>query len=253
MKNINRKIILGIIAPLFALSCSNENEISSAVTVYPVITLSGESPYFLNVGDTYEEPGAIATIGENEVPLTTRFVGRYRNNTFTTLDTNVADFYNVQYTATNEDGFSATSVRQVIVAETGDLVNSIEGLYTSTVYRNGTQGAPASAYTDIEYILIWKNSDGSYGISDAFGGWYLFGRAIADSETPGGKIVANNIPSNDFSFPATMTNRYFGGTSRITGVTVNPTDKSIDVTTTWATAAPVTNYTFTFHLKQVQF
>jgi len=252
MKNI--KLLVTMLAMTFVFaSCNTEDEISSSVTVYPVITLAGENPYFLNAGDTYEEPGAVATIGDEEVPLSTKFVGRYRNNTFTTLDTNVADIYNAEYTATNADGFSATATRQVIVAETGDLVNSIEGLYTSTVFRNGTQGAPASAYTDIEYILIWKNADGSYGISDAFGGWYLFARAIADSETPGGKIIANNIAANDFSFPGTLTNKYFGGTAKITGLVVNPADKSIDVTTTWATAPPVTNYTFTFHLKQVQF
>ncbi len=252
---MNFKIkMLGIFAILVAMSsCDNEDPIGSQITVYPVITLEGDDPYLVPLGAPFEDPGATATIGEEEVPLTTQFVGRYRGNVFTTLDTSVADIYNLNYTAVNADGFSVTSARQVIVANTGDLVNSIEGLYRSTVYRDGVQGAPASAYTDIEYILIWKNADGSYGISDAFGGWYLFGRAIADSETPGGIIVANNIATNDFSFPGTQTNTYFGGSAEIVGMTVDPVARTINVTTTWATTPPVTNYTFTFTLEQVTF
>jgi len=252
MKNI-KKLSTGIIALMLAMSsCSDEDPITSSVTVYPVITVTGDNPYYINAGETYTDPGVTATIGDTDVPITTTFVGRYRGNTSSTLDTNIADVYSAEYSATNEDGFSTTKTREVIVTKTGDLVNSIEGLYTSTVFRNGVQpAATAGDYTDIEYILIWKNADGSYGISDAFGGWYLFGRAIADSETPGGKIVANSIPTNNFSFPGTLTNKYFGGTANITGLTVNPTAKTIDVTTVWAADASTT-YTFTFKLTQVQ-
>ena len=251
MKNI-KKLVLGVLALSMALSsCSTENEIGSTVTVYPIITLSGDDPYFVEAGGSFTDPGAVATIGDEEVPIETEFVGRYRGNVSTTLDTNISDIYNLNYTAINEDGFEAVASRQVIVAKTGDLVNSIEGLYTSTVFRNGVQGSPASAYTDIEYILIWKNADGTYEMSDSFGGWYLFGRAIAESETAGGVIVANDITTNNFSFPGTQTNRYFGGTSEITGMTVDPVAKTINVTTTWL-APPSSNYTFTFTLTQVQ-
>ena len=209
------------------------------------------NPIFVELGTSFTEPGAVATANGEPIDMTTTYVGRYRDNVFEeTLDANVSDIYNTEYTAINEDGFPAVSSRKVIVAETGDLVNSIAGLYTSTVFRNGTQGNPASNYTDIEYILIWENADGSYGISDTFGGWYEFGRAIALSETPGGIIVANDIATNDFSFPGTQTNRYFGGAAEITGLTVNPVTKTLVLTTTWD-AAP--GYTFVSTLTQVQF
>lgn len=255
MKNLYKLGKIGAIAILFAItSCSTEDEISSKVTVYPIITVNGDSTIFLNEGEAFTDPGAVAMIGETEVPVDVKYVGRYRGNVFTgTLDTSVADIYTAEYSALNEEGFAGTATRQIIVANTGDLVNSIEGLYTSTVFRNGTQGTPASNYTDIEYMLIWKNDDGSYEISDAFGGWYLFGRAIPDSETPGGIIVANDIPSNDFSFPGTQTNLYFGGDSEITGLTVNPDTKTIEITTVWETPPPVTVYTFVSTLTQVQF
>ncbi|WP_294819518.1 immunoglobulin-like domain-containing protein [uncultured Flavobacterium sp.] len=254
MKNIYKKG-LGLIAMVVALSsCSTEDEISSTVTNYPIITITGDGTLFVNEGEPFTDPGAIATIDGAEVPLSVRYVGRYRGNVYNgTLDTSVADIYTAEYSAVNEDGFTRTATRQVIVATTGDLVNSIEGLYTSTVFRNGSQGAPVSAYTDIEYILIWKNDDGSYEVSDSFGGWYLLARAIADSETPGGVIVANNIPANDFSFPGTQTNLYFGGTSEIVSLDVNPATKTLVLTTSWLTTPPVTNYTFVSTLEQVQF
>lgn len=251
----NKINIFGAVAMLFAMgSCTNEDPISSSVTNYAVITLnSGDETIFVNGGESFTDPGAISTVDGEEVPTTVTYTGRYRGNVLTTLDTNISDVYTASYSAVNPDGFSSAATREIIVAKTGDLVNSIEGLYTSTVFRNGTQGAPASNYTDIEYILIWKNDDGSYGISDSFGGWYLFGRAIADSETPGGIIVANDISTNSFSFPGTQVNSYFGGTSEITGMTVDPVAKTINVTNTWvAPGTPPTNYTFTFTLKQVE-
>jgi hypothetical protein len=101
-------------------------------------------------------------------------------------------------------------------------------------------------------MLIWQNADGSYQISDAFGGWYLFGRAIPDSETPGGKIIVNDIATNDFSFPGTQSNKYFGGSSEITSLTVDAATKTLVLTTVWQ-ADPSTTYTFVSTLKQVQF
>jgi len=236
-------------------SCSTEDSIHSSVTNYAVLSLNDETdePILIEQGTNYTDPGAMATIDDQEVPITTTYTGRYRGNTFNeTLDTDVSDFYTTSYSAVNEEGFSSSVTRDIIVAETGDLVNSIAGLYRSTVFRNGVQGTPESAYTDIEYILIWENEDGTYGISDAFGGWYLFGRAIAGSETPGGIIVANNITSDDFEFPATLSNAYFGGSAEITGLNVNPDDNSIDMITVWEADAETT-YTFNIHLEQVQF
>jgi len=259
MKTIKRLGLLGMKAAAFAVtSCTTEDPISSTVTNYPIVTAipdaNGETTIFVEQGEAFTDLGATATIDGENVEYTTTYTGRYRGNVYTgTLDTNVSDIYTVTYSAENADGFFGTATRQVIVAKTGDLVNSIAGLYTSTVFRNGVQpAANPQDYTDIEYILIWEEEDGTYGISDAFGGWYLFGRAIPDSETPGTVIVANNIAADDFSFPGTQTNTYFGGTSEMTQMTVNEADDSIDFTTTWL-APPATNYVFTVHLEQVQF
>lgn len=252
MKIIYKTLKTGLLLSLAMLaSCGFEDPVESKTTFYPIIEVNG-GEVLLNVDESYTDPGAVATIDGVEVPVDIRFVGRYRNNTSATLDTSISDIYAQEYSATNVDGFSDSATRQVIVANTGDLVTSIEGLYTCTVFRNGSQPSTnPEDYTDIEYMLIWKNADGSYQISDSFGGWYLFGRAIDFSETPGGVIVANDIPSNDFSFPGTQTNRYFGGSSEITALTVDPDTKTLVLTTVWNVSG--TTYTFESTLTQVQF
>jgi len=158
----------------------------------------------------------------------------------------------VNYKATNSDGFSANAPRKVIVYKTGDLINSIEGLYTCTISRNGA--IPSAAYRNIKYIYIWKNADGTYEISDAFGGWYEYGRNIGVGYiTPGGKINVENISTNSFTFPnGQLTNSTFGGTAKITNLTVDAATKTVVLTCVWNTPAPVTVYTFIATMKQVQ-
>jgi hypothetical protein len=248
--NIMKKIIIALlIASSFFTACTTDDTANvSKVTFFPVFTILGANPYFVAAGTPYTDPGAIAKAGTTVIPHTTTASGKYRGTT--TLDTSKSDEYAVTYSATNSDGFVGSGSRKVIVYKNGDLVNSIEGLYTCTIARNGS--TPGASYINIKYIYIWKNANGTYQISDAFGGWYEYGRAIAHSETPGGIINAVNIPTNTFTFPATLTNSYFGGTAKITDLTVNPITKKLVLTCVWNTAAPVTTYTFVATLTQVQ-
>ena len=243
-----KKILSILVVAFLVFSCSPEDSGNvSKITYYPEFKLNGDDVMFINKGDEFVDEGVIATEGDTEIPYTTKVTGKYRGGT--SVDSNVVDIYTITYTAVNQDGFTGTAMRTVYVIETGDLVNSIAGLYTSTVLRNG---ANTAAYQNMKYVLIWQNTDGTYQVSDAFGGWYSIGRAIAGSDTPGGKIVANSIPANDFSFPGTLTNTYFGGTANISGLTVDPVTKTLVMTTQWsAPGSPPTPYTFESTLKQV--
>lgn len=239
-----------IFASAFFTSCENDSDTSnvSRITNYPIITLNGDDPFFVPLGTEYVDPGAVAMAGDTEIPVVTTAAGKYRGEN--TLNTNVADEYLVSYSAENADGFFGSATRRVIVYKTGDLVSSIEGVYTCTIARNGV--TPSAAYQNIKYIYIWKNADGSYGVSDAFGGWYEFGRALGiNYATPGGTI-AGDIPSNTFTFPGNpLTNPGFGGVANITALTVNPTTKTLVMTCAWL-APPATSYTFVATLTQVQ-
>lgn len=252
MKTLKYLKKVGITMFLLTLfSCSLEPEIHSTVTNYPVMELKGDELIFVPLGSPYNDPGVSATESGTEIPYTSTAVGNFRHGT--KLDTNVADEYTQTYKATNKDGFSNTITRTVVVYKTGDLVNSIEGVYTSTVRRNGSLLPPSQGSSvNMKYIYIWKNTDGTFEISDAFGGWYSIGRAIPDSNTLGGTMLAVNMSTNTFTFPGNpLTNTYFGGVANLKGVTITPSTKTVVVTCDWV-APPNTPYTFVSTLTQVQ-
>jgi hypothetical protein len=253
---IMKKLILSIlVACAFLVSCESDTTGNvSKVTYYPEITVLGDETVFVPQGGTFTDPGAIATAGEDEIPVVVTAKGVYRGEN--TLNTNVPDEYIVKYTATNADGFNISGSRKVIVYKTGDLVNSIEGVYISTVKRNGSLLNPAQGSSvNMKYIYIWKNTDGTYQVSDAFGGWYAIGRRLGISyATQGGKINAVDISTNSFTFPgapANLTNPGFGGAAELTGVFVDAAQKKVVLSSHWL-APPATNYAFESTLIQVQ-
>ncbi|KAF2325862.1 MAG: DUF5011 domain-containing protein [Flavobacterium nitrogenifigens] len=245
-------IQLMVFSSLLLTSCSADSDNVSKVTNYAVITIKGDNPFFLPLGQTYTDPGAVSTEGGAVIPTATALTGgKYRGGT--TLDVNKIDEYTENYSAVNKDGYKATKARKIIVYKTGDLVNSIEGVYTSTVKRNGVlMSASQGSSVNMKYVYIWKNTDGTFGVSDAFGGWYDLGRSIGiNSATLGGKI-AGDIPTNTFTFPGNpLTNKQFGGSANITGLTVDPATKTLVLTTVWEADAETT-YTFVSTLTQVQ-
>lgn len=249
MKNLKIFRMLGLSALILAISsCSLDPVIHSTVTNYPVMTLKGDATTFVLLGTTYADPGITSTENGATIAYTSKISsGKYRKSA--TLDTNIVDQYVQTYTSVNKDGFSASIERTVIVYKNGDLVNSIEGVYSSTTRRNGallpaTQGSSV----DQKYVYIWKNANGTYQISDAFGGWYNLGRKIADSETPGG-IIAGNVSTNTYTFPGNpLTNLYFPGVANLKSVIANPATKQVVVTCDWD-AGP---YVFVSTLTQIQ-
>lgn len=238
-------ITLFLFCGLLLVSCENDSTANvSRVTYYPLISVVGNDPIFVQKGGAFSDPGAIATEGDKEIPFTTSVSGNYREGT--SINTNIIDEYSVNYTATNVDGFKASGTRKVYVYNNGDLVNSLEGIYTSTVVRGGKSSAQ---YTDMGYILIWKNADGTYEMSDGFGGYYNIGRGYGTAYAGRPVIItANNIPTNNFSIP-NFSNDGFGGNIVMSEFTVNAESKTITFTSTWDGSS---NGTFKVTLTQVQ-
>lgn len=250
-----KKIFLTLIVltSIIYTSCETNDSLNvSKVTNYPIIEVLGADPIFVPQGGTFVDPGVIANEGTKVIPTTTSIEGNYRGGT--TLNTNITDEYTITYKAINADGFPGLAKRQVIVYKTGDLVNSIEGVYIATTKRNNSFLNPAQGSSlNMKYIYIWKNTDGTYEVSDAFGGWYTLGRRLGIGyATQGGVINAVSIPGNSFTFPGApgnLTNSGFGGVAQLTGLTVNPATKTIVVTCTWAAPAA---FAFEATLTQVQ-
>lgn len=244
MKNIKKIHIPILIALVFSIFSCTEDEIgTSLITNYPVFELNGEDVIFINKGDEYSDPGVVVTENGVEIEYSTSISSDFRN--FSELDTNKPDIYRITYSAVNKDGFAGTASRTVIVTEQGNLIDNISGLYTSTVLRNGAGGA---AYTDMEYVMIWKRDDGKYEMSDGIGLYYAVGRAYGNSYLARPVIItANDISSNDFSIPP-FTVGTFGGVAEMTGLTADSVNKEVNYSTDWDAG-----YTFAVTLTQVEF
>jgi len=224
-----KKLFLIPVLALLFVSCSDESTGGvSNVTYYPNFTVMGDDVIFVPKGSTYTDPGVVVTEGENEIEYSTSVTGLYQHGS--SIDTNKPDVYQVTYSATNQDGFSGTAGRTVIVYENSDLINSIAGLYTSTVTRNGVLTAQ---YTDLEYVLIWKNADGTYGMSDGIGGYYDLGRSYgAGYAAQPVVITANSIPANNFSITDFSVGA-FGGNAVMSDLMAYPEQNKVTFTTVW--------------------
>jgi len=244
MKNINYIILFALLGFTAIFSgCENDPDVSniSRVTYFPLFEFEGESVEVVPCSSSYVLPPIIAAENGVELPVTTVITGVFSGAT--TFDINNPDKYLFSSTAVNADGFPATLDRTVWVACTGDLVNSIEGLYKSTVVRNGVMSAQ---YTNMKYVMIRKVGPNLYELSDAIGGYYDIGRGYGDAYRASGIVItANNIPANDFSINGPVGVGAFGGEAVLSGLTVDPDAKTITFSTAWDAG-----YTFVVTLTQ---
>lgn len=238
-------VIISFLALILAGCGEKESANISSITYFPEFAVNGDAEYFLSVGDPFTEPGVTAQENGVDIPVTSSVVGEFFGYSGDNVPTDAADKYIISYSATNSDGYPGSVDRTVWVIETGDLTTSIAGLYTSTIVRNGDVGNPQ--YTDLEYIMISNNGDGTYNLSDAIGGYYALGRGYGPDYAAAGLVItATDIPSNSFSFNDPIGVGAFGGNLLVTGFTVDAGSGTISFTTDWDAG-----YVFEVTLTQV--
>jgi Domain of unknown function (DUF5012) len=197
-----------------------ETEGISRITYFPEFVMEGEDFYLIDEGDPFVDPGIEVLEQGTAIPFTSTFRGRYTGYSGSTIGTD-PDQYNLTYDAVNKDGFAASESRTIVAVNTGDLVTSIEGAYTSNPVRiNGVSYAPS-------VVMIWKVAPNVYEISCSVGGFYADGRGDGDlSLSRGGTITINNIATNDFTFTTGYIEN-FDSDVGITSMTINPATKTI--------------------------
>jgi hypothetical protein len=107
---------LSVLSLALALTGCEKDETDniSRVKSYPAITLLGDEYYVINVGETFTDPGATATLaGETIQPTVTG-----------TVDTSKPGLYVITYSAANTEGNEVSTVRSVIV--TDPAVNNLD-------------------------------------------------------------------------------------------------------------------------------
>lgn len=213
-------------------SCDNEPSVSdvSRVTFFPTFVYDGPATSLIPCNSDYEIPPVTASENGVDLDVTTKVVGM--SGSVPSVDITKADIYTETSSAVNADGYAGQVVRTFWVACTGDLVTSIEGLYTSTCVRNGSV---TPQYTDMQYNLIRKVGANEYELSDAIGGYYDLGRQYGEAYRAKGMIVtANDIPSNDFSFSGTIGVGAFGGELNMLSFAADPGAGQITFSSDWS-------------------
>lgn len=124
----------------------------------PVITLNGDNPMELEVGDTYDEPGATAEDDvDGDISDDIEISGA------DDIDTSEPGDYEVTYTVSDEAGNEATKERTVNVVEPGGNENPpAEGAwYTGEGEPNADLGDEGDLYLDTKTGDVYqKDSDG---------------------------------------------------------------------------------------------
>ena len=146
-------------------------------TTPPVITVLGDNPVTIELGDTYVDAGAEADGGET---VTTDLGG---------LDTNVAGLYTITYSATDAAGNTGTATRTVNVVDT--VAPVFTSASTFTIDEGSTEIGTISA-TDAGGVTLFTGDGGSR---------YEFTGGVDNTSSPATLILsasAINDGYNDF-------------------------------------------------------
>ncbi len=160
---------------------------SSKIVYFPSIKINGDKLIILHKGDTYTEPGAVAILNGASVQYTTTG----------TVDTNTGDVYDLVYTASNPQGYTASDWRTVVVIDDANVAaNDFSGTYQKTSPSVGK----TSTWT--------KTAPGMYTVENP-GGSAGVGLTVLAVNCSGNKIKIPHYISADFGEVSSASETYF--------------------------------------------
>ncbi len=167
MKKAIYKLMGCFIALLAVTLTACEDETSqdiSTITYYINFELEGDETMYLPVGTAYVEPGFTAMEGDQDVTSSVVTSG--------SVDGNTVGLYTITYSAVNQDGFSSSTSRTVIVYDP-TVTTDISGTYRAAdgCYRYWIEDASVSAFSGFT-VTLTQLAPGFYTISDYMGGYY---------------------------------------------------------------------------------
>lgn len=153
------------LAMVATTSCDDAEYNDIKITYYPQITLDGNSTHVVKIGSPYIDPGYTAIMRGEDV--TSQVVVE------SDVDVDTPGAYTVTYTMTNEDGFSASTSRLVIVSDCDSpLESGVEGDYTTDPASYRLRSGATVKYGDSFDISLTYLGMGIYEVSDLLGGFY---------------------------------------------------------------------------------
>ncbi len=158
-------------------SCSKDTEGLTGITYYPVIELEGPTYDMAEAGTPFVDPGYSASLNGEDYSSHVEIITRMD------LNNPKPGYYSITYSATNDDGFSASATRYVLVADNDDPVS---GYYTTNTdsFRDYNGVIFYGGYPEV----VYANGDGTYHISDLLAGWYQYRAGYGSAYALGGEI-----------------------------------------------------------------
>lgn len=172
--------IVGLACLSLFISCEKETEGISFETKYANFTLTGENPYNLPVGTPYTEPGVKAEAGGVEFDVIAT------NN----IDHTTLGIYEVNYSATNVDGYEAHTTRTVAVFDPSAPATDFTGDYISDMYRLNKDGGGRREFKGLS-VSVTKVGPGIFYVTDLLGGYYDQGVAYGGAYAMTGYLALN--------------------------------------------------------------
>jgi len=158
MKKFKYSLAILLAVFLFA-SCEKETEGISRVTYYCELDLKGDAVVFVVRGNTFTDPGWVASENDVDVSANVKVAG--------TVNTQTTGIYRLVYSIDNVDGFPKTTTRQVVVYDATPSVMP-SGFYTVDKSSNRNNVAYGRDFT----IMVYQVEPGIFYVADLLGGWY---------------------------------------------------------------------------------
>lgn len=192
MKKIFNNILIGLFMLTIVSSCKDSVEDLSKITYFVELTLEGGNQMGVEINTNYVDPGYTATEGDEDVTDKVVISGE--------VNTSQLGFYPLTYSATNKDGFTISTTRNVFVYDP-DVATDYSGTYTVEGIR--TANGATESFTDCT-ITITRLYPGLYSVSDFLGGYYAEHRGYGNSYALKGyaSIGNDNVISGLYSYIA---------------------------------------------------
>jgi len=147
-------------------SCNDDEDAltDTRLTYYPQIELEGEDVMVVPLGSAFNDPGCSATLNGEDRSGDVVVSG--------SVDANEVGFYDIYYSLTNEDGFSASTSRTVIVYDP-NISTDISGDYAvqGGSYRYWFSSGAIVNFSG-QSISVSPFLPGIFYVSDLIGGYY---------------------------------------------------------------------------------
>ena len=165
----------------------------------PVVSLIGDNPISLNIGDTFTDPGAIAI--DYEDGDISAFI-----QTYSDVDTAVAATYTITYTVTDSDGNTVSTSRSVIVNGINSIpLITLVGSNLINLNIGDTFTDPGATAIDNEDGDISSTIQTDSDVDTAVAATYLVSYTVTDSD--GNRVsTIRSVFVSDSTSPSTIRN-----------------------------------------------